>query len=302
MTANHERPAANYPGKLLIVTGVSGTGKSTAIKALEDLGYYCIDNLPGALVTQVLALTGKTDGRITRVALGIDIREKAFLGRLPDVLNNLSRNSAPYEILFLDADTSVLVKRYSESQRRHPLDTKGNPIDSIEKERERLMPLHDRASRFINTTSLTAHDLKALTTKFYSPGAESGKKLALKVMSFGYRNGIPMQADLIFDTRFLPNPHYVPELRFKTGNDPEVRDYILKTDPGKAYLRRLESLLRFLLPQFAGEKKSYLTIALGCTGGQHRSIAVANALGSYLKRKKYPVTVEHRDIGLAETE
>jgi len=292
MNEQREQPA----GKLLIITGISGAGKSMAINFLEDLGYYCVDNLPVMLLSKFLELIVRTEGKINRVALGIDIREKAFFGQITEILDELALSEIQSEILFFDADTPTLVKRFSETRRKHPLDGHTDLMRSIEAERGRLLPLRQRASRVINTSVLTIHELKTLIYRDYHDPAQPVQRMKIQIVAFGFFNGLPIQADMLFDTRFLPNPHYIPELSPLTGNDPEVRDYVLNNETAKQYLRKIKNLLLFLIPQWEREQKSYLTIAVGCTGGRHRSIAVANALGSFLQKKNCHVTVEHRDL------
>ncbi|MFC1557358.1 RNase adapter RapZ [candidate division KSB1 bacterium] len=285
------------PSDLLVVTGISGAGKSTTVKYLEDLGYYCIDNLPIILIMKILELMERKDERFSRIALGIDIREKTFFGQVTEILDELNSAGTACEILFLEANTPALVKRYSETRRKHPLAKTAGLIASIEEERTLLTALRKRAARIIDTSDLTIHELKSLITGMYGDGASGIRRLAIQILSFGYKNGMPIHADMVFDTRFLPNPYYIAELKSKTGNDPDVYNFVLKNDRAQAFIRRLKNLLMFLIPQFEKEQKSYLTIAVGCTGGMHRSVAVANDLYSFLKKKRYPVTVEYRDIG-----
>ncbi|MFC1477793.1 RNase adapter RapZ [candidate division KSB1 bacterium] len=295
-TTAMQKPADNSVSKLLIVTGVSGAGKSVVIKSLEDIGFYCVDNLPVILISKFLELTAQTAHKMQRVALGVDIREKAFFDRIPDILDELKHIDIRPEILFMDADTPTLIKRYSETRRKHPLSNGGDLMKSIEDERVLLSPLRNRASHTINTTGLNVHELKARIIGMFARSDAQSQKMGIQLIAFGFRNGLPIQADLVFDTRFLPNPYFEATLKSKTGNDPDVYNFIMNNDNARKYLQRLKNLLLFLIPQFEKEQKSYLTIAIGCTGGQHRSVAFANALRKFLKQKDYLVSIDYRDI------
>jgi RNase adapter protein RapZ len=278
---------------LIVVTGMSGAGRSTALRVLEDLGYYCVDNIPPALIPQLLRLvTGQQELR--RVGVGVDVRTGQFLEGAGDVLDALVLGGHQVETIFLDSRDEELVRRYSETRRSHPLAPGGNLLNAIQRERERVAPLRLRAGYTIDTTGMSVHDLRRMLVDYIARGGQP-PRMVTRVVSFGFKYGLPVDADLVFDLRYLPNPHFVPELRPKTGLDPEVAAFVLETAEGRELVAELGALLRKLLPRYEREGKSYLTIGVGCTGGKHRSVAVAEALAAALATVG-DVRVEHRDI------
>ena len=282
-------------GNFVIVTGLSGAGRSTALKNFEDLGYFCVDNLPTTLIPKFAEICLQLKDKIKKVALGIDIREGDFLDDLFSSLEELGKMGFSHQILFLEASNSVLVRRYSETRRKHPLDTEGRSmLEVIIKERKRLMGIKERADKIIDTTSLTPQEFKQVIFSSFRETPELDT-MNVNLVSFGYKYGIPVDADLVIDTRFLPNPHYIERLRPLTGNDPEVSRFVLKSAVTQKFLRKYFGLLKFLIPYYIKEGKSYLTIAVGCTGGRHRSVIIVNKLKKFLD-KKYPVKTQYRDI------
>jgi UPF0042 nucleotide-binding protein len=278
----------------VILTGVSGSGKSTALRALEDAGFYCVDNLPILFLEKLLELSGHTAGEVSRIALVVDARELRFLPEAPQAIQTVRQKGNDVQILFLDASDESLVRRYSETRRRHPLAGEGTVPDGIAAERRALADLKAIADEVVDTTTLNVHELKRFVTRRFVAG--EGARLGLTVVSFGFRFGIPGHADMVLDVRFLPNPFFVPELKPFPGTDPRVAGFVLGQPDAKAFLDRLVEMLGFLLPRFRAEGKSYLTIAIGCTGGKHRSVAVAGALAERLQGPGQPVRLWHRDV------
>jgi UPF0042 nucleotide-binding protein len=276
----------------VLLTGMSGSGKSTATRALEDLGFFCIDNLPVILLPKMTELAAAAGAEIHRLAIVIDAREGRFLNDAPRFIDEARRSGEPIEVLFLDSSDEVLIRRFSETRRRHPLAPEGSVPAGIQSERERLADLRRMADQIIDTSSLTVHELKSLIQSRFSPTQQGGPSLS--VLSFGYRYGIPPQADLVFDVRFLPNPYFVPELKAFTGRDPRVARYVLEREETQAFLAKLSDMCEFLLPHYQREGKAYLTVAIGCTGGKHRSVAVAHALADRLSHN-HRVHVSDRD-------
>jgi len=280
--------------RAIVVTGLSGSGKSTALHVLEDLGFYCIDNLPVSLVPRVVDLWESARETVGRVALGIDAREGRFLGEFPRVFEELRAADVAVEVLYFEASDEVLVRRFSETRRPHPAAPSGTVEEGIRREREALRALREVADRIVDTSALTVHELRAALrdqlARLDTPA------LTVSLVSFGYKYGLPIDADLVFDTRFLPNPHWVEELRHLPGTDAKVRDYVLQYEEAKSYIARIEDLLEFLLPAFIGEGKHYLTIALGCTGGHHRSVVLAEEIARFVFDLGHPVSVHHRDL------
>ena len=284
--------------KFVILTGMSGAGKSTAIKMMEDIGFYCVDNLPIQLLEKFVELSSmQQNAELQKVAVGIDIRNGQALEELRDVLDYIRHAGCGYEILFLDAEDSVLVKRYKETRRNHPL-SGGERVDrGIEEERKRLAFLKERADYIIDTSRLLTRELKAELDKIFVQNQDY-KNLFITILSFGFKYGIPADSDLVFDVRFLPNPYYVEGLRAKTGNDVEIREYVLQFAEAHEFLHKLEDMLDFLIPNYITEGKNQLIISIGCTGGKHRSVTLANELYRLLsKSKEYGLKIEHRDIG-----
>jgi UPF0042 nucleotide-binding protein len=281
--------------QLVIITGVSGSGKSTALRSLEDAGFYCVDNLPIVLLEKLLELSGHTAGEVSRIAAVVDARDVRFLPEAPRIIGELRELGVDLTVLFLDATDESLVRRYSETRRRHPLSgADGTVQEGIAAERQALAGLHAVADEVVDTTSLNVHDLKRLVGRRFVTG--EGARLGVTVISFGFRYGIPAHADLVLDVRFLPNPYFVPELRSRVGTEAEVRDYVLSQPDAQAFLDRLYDFGGFLLPRYKAEGKSYLTIAIGCTGGKHRSVAIAGELARRLEVAGQAVRLWHRDI------
>ena len=283
--------------KFVILTGMSGAGKSTAIKMMEDIGFYCVDNLPIALLEKFAELFDQQNTELQKVAVGIDIRNGQALEELRDTLNRMRSTGVHCEILFLDAEDSVLVKRYKETRRNHPL-AGGERVDKgIEEERKRLAFLKERADYIIDTSRLLTRELKAELDKIFVQNQDY-KNLFITVLSFGFKYGIPADSDLVFDVRFLPNPYYVEGLRAKTGNDKEIHDYVFQFGEAHEFVEKIEDLLNFLIPNYITEGKNQLVISIGCTGGKHRSVALANELYRRLSgSREYGLKIEHRDIG-----
>lgn len=282
-------------GNFVIVTGLSGAGRSSALKNFEDLGYFCVDNLPTTLIPKFAEICLQLKNKIKKVALGIDIREGDFLDDLFISLEEISKMGFSYQIVFLEASNSVLVRRYSETRRKHPLDKEGRSmLEVIVQERKRLMGIKERADKIIDTTTLTPQEFKQVVFSSFRETPELDT-INVSLVSFGYKYGIPVDADLVIDTRFLPNPHYIERLRPLTGSDTEVSRFVLKSSVTQKFLKKYFSLLKFLVPYYIREGKSYLTIAVGCTGGRHRSVIIVNELKKFLE-KKYPVKIQYRDI------
>lgn len=281
--------------KLVVVTGLSGAGKTQALHSLEDLGYYCIDNLPPALILKFADLCAQAANKINKIALGVDIRGGEFFNALFEVLYDLNNRGIHYEILFLEASDETLVRRFKESRRRHPLSTYGEVLEVICKERSLLQELRGRANKIIDTSGLMPKQLKdEIAAIFADQTGHPG--LHVTVVSFGFKYGIPLDSDLVIDVRFLSNPHYQPELSSLTGNDRAVLDYVFKSPVTEKFMNKFIDFVEFLIPEYINEGKTTLAIAIGCTGGRHRSVALANRLGDVLGNKKYRVTVRHRDI------
>lgn len=280
--------------RLVIITGMSGAGKTVAIQSFEDLGYYCVDNLPPTLLPKFLELMKDSTNNITKVALVIDLRGREFFESLFDALDVLNEEDWLKEhILFLDAKDTVLVSRYKETRRSHPLSAGGLPLTGIKKEREILDELRGRAQRIIDTTDLKPRELRDKILKIYSE--EDQEIFSVNIVSFGFKYGLPIDSDLVFDVRFLPNPHYVNHLQPLTGLNQEVSSYVFKWSETQKFLEKLQGLLEYMLPQYKKEGKSQLVIAIGCTGGQHRSVAISEHLAKVLS-DNYITHVTHRDI------
>lgn len=283
--------------RFVIVTGMSGAGKSTALKMLEDMGYFCVDNLPIMLLPKFAEMITTPNTEVNRVALGIDIRSGQSLDGLEEQLEEMYTRGIDYEILFLDAKSNVLVKRYKETRRQHPLGGVGHIDVGIAKERERIAFLKMRATYILDTSRMLTRELKAELEKIFVEGKDF-KNLYVTIMSFGFKYGIPEDADLVFDVRFLPNPYYIEDLKAKTGNDKEVQEYVLNNERADVFLEKLTGMIDFLLPNYIWEGKNHLVIAIGCTGGKHRSVTLANCLYDFVKKQEqYGVRIEHRDIG-----
>lgn len=279
---------------VLIITGLSGAGKSQAINCLEDMGYYCVDNLPPALLNKFVELSLQSEGKIEKVALVCDVRGGEFFNDLSRALDELESGHIPFEILFLQASNEVLVRRFKESRRRHPLAAERNLLEAIQLERDMLEELRGRANVVIDTSNLDPRELKEnLQNQFRQHQAHA---FTVNLVSFGYKSGMPMDSDLVIDVRFLSNPFYDPEMRSLTGIDKTVIDFVLDSPVTKSFTRRFLNLLKFLIPHYIKEGKTNLTVAIGCTGGQHRSVVLADYIGHQIKKMGYNVLVRHRDI------
>ena len=279
--------------RAIVVTGLSGSGKTTALHVLEDLGFYCIDNLPVALVPRFVELWGRSREDVSRVALGIDARERHFLADFPRVLDELRGAGVRVEVLYLEAEDAVLQRRFSETRRPHPAAEGGTPLDGIRREREMLRAIREIADRIIDTGAFSVHELReALRDLLEAPAHGS---MTVSIVSFGHKHGLPTDADLAFDCRFLPNPFFVEELRHRIGTDAEVAAYVLERVEAQEFLRLLMALLEFSIPRYQREGKSYLTIALGCTGGRHRSVVLGEELRRRLQALGHRVLLRHRD-------
>jgi UPF0042 nucleotide-binding protein len=281
--------------KLVIVTGLSGAGKTQAMRCLEDLGFFCVDNLPPALIPKFSELCAQAASKINKIALAVDIRGGEFFDTLFEVLSEIDMQGIQYEILFLEASDETLVRRYKESRRRHPLSSHGESLEVIREERNRLQDLRGRANKIIDTSNMAVQQLKEEIAAIYADNTNTSR-LHITVISFGYKYGIPLDSDLVFDVRFLPNPHYDPTLRPLSGNDRVIRDYVFGSPLTGDFMEKFQDFIEFLIPQYVKEGKTTLMIAIGCTGGMHRSVVMANRLGEILETRDLPVTVRHRDI------
>ncbi len=296
---------------VVVVTGLSGAGKSTALRALEDLGYFCVDNLPPTLLSSTVDVC--EEGGIRRIGLGIDVRVGSFFDGAVSALDHIiEQSSRDVRVLFLDASDEILIRRFSETRRPHPLSGAAGAgqglgavavLDGIQFERERLSPLRARATMVVDTTRLSVHDLRRRVIDHLGPGKAEQPRMVTRFVSFGFKYGLPVDADLVFDVRLLDNPFFVPHLRHLAGTDLPVREYVLASSESTALLEKLYDLLVFTLPRYEREGKSYLTIAIGCTGGRHRSVTVAEVLAERLREKTgLPVLVHHRDVGRASVQ
>lgn len=283
--------------RFVILTGMSGAGKSTALKMMEDMGYFCVDNLPIPLIEKFAELSNAENGELEKVALGVDIRSGQAIGQLEGILERLRIKGRKFEILFLDSDDVVLVKRYKETRRNHPL-AMGERVDrGIEKERQAVQFLKNQADYIIDTSQLLTRELKVELEKIFVMNQDF-HNLFVTILSFGFKYGIPADSDLVFDVRFLPNPYYVEGLRAKTGNDREIQDYVMQFSEAHEFLDKLQDMVEFLIPNYIAEGKNQLVISVGCTGGKHRSVTLANGLYQrLLGNKGYGIKIEHRDIG-----
>ncbi len=282
--------------RFVIVTGMSGSGKSTALKMLEDVGYFCVDNLPFPLISKLSELIQMPNAEINKIAVGVDIRSGQSFSQFESVLGQLTNMGMEYEILFLDSRTDVLIKRYKETRRSHPLAKDGGLEQGIEAERKKLSRLRRKADYILDTSNMLTRELQAALNKTFVENKEF-KNIYVTVCSFGFKYGIPSDADLVFDVRFLPNPYYIEELRYQTGNDSAVREFVMANDDAKEFLQKLQDMVRFLLPRYISEGKHQLVVAVGCTGGKHRSVTLANELyGTLRQDENLGVKIEHRDI------
>jgi UPF0042 nucleotide-binding protein len=293
LPADHVVPMKKQKKELVIVTGISGAGKASALRNFEDLGYHAVDNLPLELLTDFAGLVGKSQ-EIEHAAIVVDIREGQTLDQLPEILKHVKQVLAT-RVVFLDAQDAVLVRRYSETRRPHPLRRSETVERSIVEERQLLDPIRNVADTLIDTSNFNVHELRAHIQQRFGH-EEQAKRLLVSCLSFGFKNGVPLDADLVFDVRFLPNPHFVPEFRKKTGKDPKVAAYVRGFPQTKEFLEKVNDLMLYLLPHYVEEGKSYLTVAFGCTGGQHRSVMMAEEMSKRLRKAGYQIKAVHRDI------
>jgi UPF0042 nucleotide-binding protein len=283
--------------RFVAITGLSGSGKSLAMRSLEDLDFYCVDNLPVGLILPFYDLIQRSADSIPRAAVVVDVRERAFLDEFPEIVRRLRADGAPVTLIFLECSDDVLSRRFSESRRPHPMmGATATLADAIRRERAALAPLREIADRIVDTSQFTAHEIRVFLKNAFQSAA-IGRGLNVHVVSFGFKYGVPAAADLVFDVRFLPNPFFVEALRPLPGTSTEVRAFLESKDETRAFMERLEAFMEFLLPLYAAEGKSYLTVSIGCTGGKHRSVALAHDLGERLKRRGVAVSVSHRDLG-----
>jgi len=283
--------------KIVIITGRSGSGKSTAIAAFEDAGYYCVDNMPVALLPKFLELPIKSNSKMAGLAFVMDLREKSFLSRYSSIFESLKKKGHQFEILFLDADEETLLKRYSQTRRHHPLSQDKSLLEGIRTEQQQLKNLKIAADKIINTSHYNVHELKSVISDI----AQKSKNFApmkINILSFGFKYGIPHDADLIMDVRFLLNPYFVPELKNLDGKNETVKNYVLNNDEARRFLKKYLDLLDYLIPMYEKESKAYLTIAVGCTGGRHRSVTIAEAVFEHIKKTDMQIIITHRDIDL----
>ncbi len=279
-----------------IVTGMSGSGKTKVIRYLEDMGYFCIDNMPPVLIPKFSEMLSSVNGNFNNVALVIDIRVGDMINELLAQINDLKRKGYDCKLLYLDADDETLVKRYKEIRRQHPLDNANGLLASIKQERKMLSALYNAADYVIDTSNLSVQDLLQKLKSIYA-SSDSGRGLEINVMAFGFKYGMPLDADLVFDVRCFPNPFYIDELKHRTGNDREVQDYVMSFPTAMKFMEKLQDMMSFMIPLYIEEGKVSLSIAIGCTGGKHRSVTMTNKLADYLKSKGYSVNVTYRDIG-----
>jgi|UniRef100_A0A7V6DNR7 UPF0042 nucleotide-binding protein len=291
-------PFPAVPLSVLIITGLSGSGKSTVLRSLEDVGYFCVDNLPLNLLPAFLKEFSKSPQAPRKIALVMDVRTAGFLQNYSRVTQKLQRQGYSLHLLFLEADERVLLRRFSQTRRQHPLADHDSIVQALRQERESLKSVRQMAHRVLDTSLYNPHQLRKLILDEYSE-VEPRQRMLVHLISFSYKNGIPPEADLVMDVRFLPNPYFVEELRPLTGNEPRVREFILSQEETLAFLKEFRNFLDFLLPRFQREGKTHLTVAIGCTGGQHRSVVIANVLGEYLSQENLPFTLTHRDMAQA---
>ena len=283
--------------KVVIVTGLSGAGKTQAINCLEDMGYYCIDNMPPALIGNFIELLdgGVSQGEIEKVALVIDVRSGAFFENADNIISGLKKTGSDSKLIFLEASNEVLVRRYNETRRSHPLSDSGNPLKGLEKERKMMEPVRKLADFVIDTSGMKSARLKQEIRSFIE-GEETSKNFVINITSFGFKHGVPQEADFVFDVRFIPNPFYVPSLKKLTGNNKKVQNYVLKFQETKDFIENLDKMITSMIPCYIREGKYHLNIAFGCTGGQHRSVTMANVFAERFERDGIHVTLEHREL------
>lgn len=295
-SGQEDRSDTSSATRVIVLTGLSGSGKSTAIRVLEDLGFFCIDNLPVPLLRKVLELAGTGSGRgsIQNLGFVVDTRDRLFLDQATENIEQLRSEGFNVQVIFLDADDDVLVRRYSETRRRHPLSNGGTVRDGIRREREALAALREGADLTLDTTNHTVHTLKAFFHEYFD--SESSDSFTITLLSFGFKYGLPVECDLVFDLRFLPNPYFVEGMREKTGQDEAVREYVLGFPETGRFISLFQEMAEFMLPMYEREGKSYLTIGIGCTGGRHRSVAVSETVAERLRGRGWKCGIRHRDI------
>jgi len=282
--------------KFTIITGMSGAGKSQAIKTFEDMGYFCVDNMPPALFSKFARLCNTSDTHISKVAFVIDSRGGSLFKEVSETVDEIEKNYGKCSILFLDADDDVLVKRYKETRRKHPLDENGNLIEGIRAEREMLSAIRERADYLVNTSDMKPRQLQDYIKNVVDTEYNAREGMTIEIVSFGFKYGLPLDADIVYDVRFLPNPFYVPELKSRTGLDNDVSDFVKNSPLASEYLKKLMDFMDFLVPNYVEEGKSSLVVAVGCTGGKHRSVTVANEIYKHLIEQGYNTYINHRDI------
>jgi len=280
--------------RVVVITGMSGSGKTTSLRALEDIGFFCVDNLPVILLPEFLEIQSAASKGVTKVAMVMDLREKSFLESYTKIFEQLNRKGYKIEILFLDASDDALLHRFSETRRSHPLSLRGSVMEGINSERDQLSSLKQMSDKVIDTTSLNVHQLKDAVQRHFL--GSTSRSMIIHVTSFGYRFGLPADADMILDVRFLPNPYFVEELKPYDGHNTKIRRYVLEFEESRTFIQKLFELMEFLIPLYEKEGKARFNIALGCTGGRHRSVVMANELVAYFTRKNFAVSVSHRDI------
>ena len=289
-----ENLSDNEKSRIVIVTGMSGGGKTQACRYLEDLGYFCVDNLPPVFIPKFVELCAHGGNHVKKIVFVVDTRSRDFFDDLVQVLENMDKKDQTYEMLFMDASDDVIIRRYKETRRRHPMAPSSRISDGVAKERARLEPVRSKATYIIDTSNLAKSELKEKILRLF--GNSDGDQMTINVLSFGFKFGMPMDADMVFDVRFLPNPFYIDSLRHKSGAVPEVAEYIDSKPVTQEFEKRLTALIEFLVPQYVKEGKSQLVIAVGCTGGMHRSVFIAHYIFDFLKKKGYIVKLEHRDL------
>lgn len=283
---------------IVIITGLSGSGKSMAIDALEDVGYFCVDNLPVLLLPKFLELHSGGVSEIQKLAFGMDLRQKEFVKNYQEIFHLLRKEDYRFVVLFLECTEEVLLKRYSETRRQHPIANGANLVDRIRSEKRQLKGLKEMADKIIDTSNLTVHQLKDVIIQHALQGVKT-ERMRISVLSFGFKYGVPLEADLLIDVRFIPNPYFMPELKKLDGKDDRVQQFVTKWTEAREFFKKYFALLEYLLPLYEREGKSYLTIAVGCTGGRHRSVTVAEKIFEHLKEEKRELTIKHRDIELS---
>ncbi len=283
---------------LIVITGLSGSGKSTAIDALEDAGYFCVDNMPATLLPKFLELQSGSGSEVQKIALGMDLRQEDFVERFQEVFEDVRREGYRPTLMFFEASEEVLLKRYSETRRQHPVSRDGNLLAGIREEREQLASLKAFADRIIDTSHYTVHELKELMIR-HAYRNMPAERMRISLISFGFKYGVPLESDLLADVRFIPNPYFIPELKRLDGLDERVRAFVLRWPETSGFLERFGGLLEYLIPFYEKEGKSYLSISVGCTGGRHRSVTVTSELQGFLEKRGREVTLIHRDLELS---